>query len=350
MRKTSLLAVLVLVIISFGITGGCNKNGGNNGGNNPGVGSTGFDLELAIELGELALVAYEQRLQCISGGKGAITVPSPYKLEEVIFEAVSSFFNDTCADDDSVIPIAFIATEGDNIYVAFRGTANVSDTISDIASIQIPYTFVPNGGNVSLGFLDVYGFDDTEPIESTILSKLDDLTMTGNFNNLFITGHSLGAALAFLAFPDFSQNVGMIDSVTMYNFAGPAVGDSQFVSTYEGEQSLNRISFRIVNTNDIVPKLPPLGLDCFLFSYEHVDGEHNITFGTQLPPLPDFANDDCDLITIGEQLSTYALNNAVDILEDHSMCTYFDTLCMMGSSPGTCAQRAIGCDDGNQNP
>ncbi len=87
-----------------------------------------------------------------------------------------------------------------------------------------------------------------------------------------------------------------------------------------------------------------------MFSYEHVDGEHNITFGTQLPPLPDFADDDCDLITIGEQLSTYALNNAVDILEDHSMCTYFKTLCMMGSSPGTCSQRAIGCDDGNDNP
>jgi len=351
MGKTSLFALLLLVMVSFGITGGCNKNNGN--GNNPDPGSTdGFDLELAIELGELALVAYEQRIQCINGGKGAITVPAPYNLEEVIFEPVSSFFNDTCAgdDDDDVIPIAFIATEGDNIYVVFRGTANISDAISDVIALQVPYDFVPNGGNVALGFLDVYGFEASNPIVSTILAKLDELTMTGNFNNLFITGHSLGAALAFLAFPDFSQNVGMIDSVTMYNFAGPAVGDSQFVSTYEATESLNRISFRIVNTNDLIPMLPPLGLDCFLFSYEHVDGEVTITFGTQLPPLPDFANDDCDLITIGEQLTTYGIINMDDILEDHSMCTYFDTLCMMGSSPGTCAQRAIGCDDGNDKP
>jgi hypothetical protein len=349
MRQTSLFSLLLLVIVSFGVVGGCNKNNGN--GNNPDPGSTdGFDLELAIELGELALVAYEQRLQCISGGKGAITVPSPYKLEEVIFEAVSSFFDDTCADDDSVIPIAFIATEGDNIYVAFRGTANITDDISDIAALQVPYSFVASGGNVSLGFLDVYGFDASNPIVSTILAKLDELTMTGNFNNLFITGHSLGAALAFLAFPDFSQNVGPIDSVTMYNFAGPAVGDSQFVSTYEATESLNRISFRIVNTNDLIPMLPPQGLGCFLFSYEHVDGEVTITFGTQLPPLPDFADDDCNLVTIGAQLTTYGINNMDDILEDHSMCTYFDTLCMMGSSPGTCSQRAIGCDDGNDNP
>jgi len=350
MRKTGLFALILLVMVSFGVSGGCNNNNSNNNVGEPGPGGPEFNLELAIELAELALVAYEQRIQCINGGKSTITIPSPYKLEEVIFEPVSTFFNSSCLDDNDLIPIAFIATEGDNIYVSFRGTANVSDAISDFAAIQIPYLFVPNGGNASFGFLDVYGFDDSEPIESTILNKLDELTMTGNFKNLFITGHSLGAALAFLAFQDFSQNLGMIDSVTMYNFAGPAVGDSQFVTTYNAQESLNRISFRIVNTNDLVPMLPPQGLDCLLFSYEHVNGEIPITFGTPLSTLPDFAADDCDLVTIGAQLLNYGAANADDILEDHSMCTYFDTLCMMGSSPGTCSQRAIGCNDGDQNP
>jgi len=44
------------------------------------------------------------------------------------------------------------------------------------------------GGNASLGFLNVYIGTDSNPIESTALSKIDELTMTGNFNNLFITG------------------------------------------------------------------------------------------------------------------------------------------------------------------
>ena len=349
MRRTRIFAFLILTVISFGIVGSCNNNGGNNDGEVPDA-VEGFNLELAIELGELALVAYEQRIQCINGGKGAITVPAPYKLEEVIFEPVSTFFNSSCLDDGDNIPIAFIATRDDNIYVSFRGTANISDGISDAIALQIPYLFVPDGGNAAFGFLDVYGFDNTQPIASTILNKLDELTMTGNFNNLYITGHSLGAALAFLAFPDFSQNVNMIDTIAMYNFAGPAVGDSQFVTTYNGIVSSKRSSFRIVNTNDLVPMLPPLGLDCFLFSYEHVDGEMPITFGTPLPPLPDFADDDCDLVTIAAQLTTYGINNQDDILEDHSMCTYFSTLCNMGSDPSTCSQRAIGCDDGNQNP
>jgi hypothetical protein len=335
------LTVLLLVFVSFGISGGCNNNGG--GGVVPGPVGPQFDLELAIELGELALVAYEQRIQCINGGKDTITVPSPYKLEEVIFQGVSSFFNSTCLDDDGVIPLAFVATKDDGIYVSFRGTANFTDAITDIAAIQVPYNFVPTTGQVSGGFQGAYTGTDDFPIESAILSKVDELAMTGNFTNLYITGHSLGAALAFLAFPDFSQNVSMIDNVIMYNFAGPAAGDSNWVTTYEGEFATNRISFRIVNTNDLVPMLPPLGLDCTDFSYFHVDGEVKITFGTQLPALPDFAADDCDLITIGAQLATYGINNQDDILEDHSMCTYFDTLCMMGSSPGTCSQRAIGC-------
>ncbi len=352
MRQTSLVALLLLVVISFGISGGCNNNNNNGGGVvEPGPGGAGFDLELAIELGELALVAYEQRLQCIDEGKSAITVPSPYVLEEVIFQGVNSFFNSTCKDDDSVIPIAFIATEGNNVYVVFRGTANVSDALTDIAVLQEEYKFVPDAGKVSGGFQGTYEGTDTNPIESAILSKLDELAKEGTFENLFITGHSLGAALSILAFPDFSENgPSAFSKVTMYNFATPGVGDSDYVSKYESLYNSDHVSFRIVNKNDLVPKIPPLGLDCTNFMYEHVSGEMTITFGTQLPPLPDFAKDDCDLLTIGSQLATYGLNNKDDILEDHSMCSYFDTLCKMGSSPGTCAQRAIGCDDGNQNP
>jgi len=129
----------------------------------------------------------------------------------------------------------------------------------------------------------------------------------------------------------------------MYSFAGPAVGNSDFVSTYEGEYGSNRVSWRVVNTNDLVPKLPPLGLDCTDFMYEHVSGEYDITFGVALPVLPDFAADNCNLLTIGADLITYGLNNLDGIETDHMMCTYFMTLCEQGSDPSTCAERAIGC-------
>jgi len=353
MRLKSIVALLLLVTVSFGIVGGCNNNSGNNNGGDteePAAEDPSFNLATAIELAELSLVAYEQRIQCINDGKGAITVPSEYTLEEVFFEEVSSFLDTGCKDDSDNTPAAFIATMGDNIYLSFRGTANITDAISDVAALQETYMFLPGFGKVSIGFQNAYQGTDSNPIESAILSKLDELTMTGNFSNLYITGHSLGAALAFLAFPDLSKNVGMLDSVTMYNFAGPAAGDSDFVTAYEGVESTNRISVRVVNTNDLVPKLPPLGLDCENFSYFHTNDKHEITFGTELPPLPDFAMDDCDLSTIGADLLTYGINNEDAILEDHSMCTYYKTLCNMSSDPSSCAGGAIGCDNGDANP
>ena len=145
--------------------------------------------------------------------------------------------------------------------------------------------------------------------------------MTGDYDTLYITGHSLGGALAVLAFPDLSQKVS-ISNVSMYNFAGPAAGDSDFVSAYEGEYNSNHVSWRIVNENDLVPKLPPLGLDC-----------------------PDFSGDKCDLVDIGAQVVTYGLQNIDGISEDHKMCTYFMTLCAMTPDPTTCDARAVGCTE-----
>ena len=344
MKRTGILSVLILIVVSVGLGSGCNNNNnGIDGEVAPGPAGPEFDTELAIELIELASVAYQQRLQCINDGKGAITVPSPYKLEGVIYQSVSVDLNDSCKDDSGVIPLAFIATKDDSIYLSFRGSSDVSDFIADLDAFQVPYDYVPTNGKVSEGFQMAYTGDDTYPVESAILSKLDELTMTGNFDNLYITGHSLGAALAFLAFPDFSQNVSGVDNVVMYNFAGPAAGDSEWVSTYEGEYSANRISFRIVNQYDLVPMLPPLGLDCPDLSYQHVDNKFEITFGQQLPSLPDFSKDECDevVLDILEQLANYLFANEKDIETNHNHCTYFSTLCSMGENPDSCSQRAM---------
>ncbi len=301
-----------------------------------------LDLEAAIDLGELSLVAYEQLKQCVASGKDAITVPAPWTLEDVIYESVDPTFNDTCLDDKGVVPLAFIATEGNSIYLAFRGTSNVADAISDALAIQVDYDLVPDGGMVSGGFLGMYEGSGDFPVESDILSDLDQLLMTGDYDNLYITGHSLGAAIAALAFPDLSQNSSAAN-VFMYSFAGPAVGDSDFVSMYQAEYGPDRVSWRVVNENDLVPKLPPTGLDCPDFMYQHVSNVLQLAFGVALPALPDFSADNCNLITIGAQVVTYGIDNIDGISEDHKMCTYFTTLCAEGPDPSTCAERAIGC-------
>lgn len=349
MRNGRLITTALLLALAFGISGGCNNGGGGGGGlEEPPPQKPPFDLETAIDLGELSLVAYNQLQECIDSGKDAITVPSPWTLQEVIYAAADTSLNSTCKDDNGVVPVAFIATEGSGIYLAFRGTSNVSDALSDALALQTDYVFIDNGGMVSQGFLDAYEGTGDNPVEQDILAVLDNLVMTGDYDTLYITGHSLGGALAVLAFPDLSQKVS-IDNVLMYNFAGPAVGNSDFISAYQDEYGTNRVSWRIVNTNDLVPKLPPLGLDCPDFSYFHVSGEYQIEFGVSLPALPDFSADNCNLISIGADVLTYGLNNQDGIIEDHKLCTYFMTLCEQGSDPSTCAERAIGCG-GTESP
>ena len=341
MRTNRIHKLFLLPTVLLVLAGGC--SGSNDTTNNPEPETGKFNLETAITLGELSLVAYEQLRQCIESGKGAITVPAPFNLDEVIYEGVDSAINPTCEDDTNVVPIAFIATEGKNIYLTFRGTANIADALTDILDIQVPYTLVSDGGKVSEGFLNKYMGTDTNPIRTTVFSKLDELVMTGNYDNLYVTGHSMGGALAVTAFPDLSQNLS-IANLFMYNFAEPAVGDSGFVSAYQGEYGADRVSWRVVNTNDLVPKLPPLGLDCTDLMYAHVSGDHQITFGVTLPDLPDFKDFNCDPVAINAAIVAYGVSNLEDVVTDHEMCTYFKTLCMQGSDPSTCDERAIGCD------
>jgi len=49
-----------------------------------------------------------------------------------------------------------------------------------------------------------------------------------------------------------------------YNFGSPRVADSSFTSFYN--ERCASVTFRFVNNNDIVPRIPPRGL-----SYDHVD-------------------------------------------------------------------------------
>jgi hypothetical protein len=76
---------------------------------------------------------------------------------------------------------------------------------------------------------------------------------------VFVTGHSLGAALAAITAisirPAFSQRVRAVYALGM-----PRAGDAQFLSAYNSQ--LGARTFRLVHGQDLVPTVPPseLGL------------------------------------------------------------------------------------------
>jgi triacylglycerol lipase len=131
----------------------------------------------------------------------------------------------------------------------------------------VKYSFVPDGGNTEEGFTQVY-----DSIHQPIVDTVNELSESGEFKTFFVTGHSLGAALATLAIPELIENTAFSQPI-MYNFASPRVGDEMFKNLYN---NLIETSLRVFNTRDEVPMLPPRFLE-----YIHVKTNTVIT-------LPEF--------------------------------------------------------------
>ncbi|XP_066348334.1 uncharacterized protein [Miscanthus floridulus] len=91
--------------------------------------------------------------------------------------------------------------------------------------------------------------------------------------HVYVTGHSLGGALATLLALELSSSQmaknGVI-FVTMYNFGSPRVGNRRFAEVYNAKV---KDSWRIVNHRDIIPTVPRL------MGYCHVEAPVYLKFG-----------------------------------------------------------------------
>lgn len=85
-----------------------------------------------------------------------------------------------------------------------------------------------------------------------VLASLQSMGF-GPGSTVYITGHSLGAAMAGLCAFDL-QALGY--SVSGYSFGQPRDGDSTYASTFQERVPLGTW-YRVVHYADIVPHLPP---------------------------------------------------------------------------------------------
>lgn len=127
--------------------------------------------------------------------------------------------------------------------VCFRGTTRIRDWMTNLVItprlIEDPKTGNPIG-NMHEGFHDAYC--SVHDQISELLAGLEDLP-------LYITGHSLGGALAVVAtwYQD-SQRL-----AACYSFGAPRVGDQGLIDRFKTP------IYRIVNGPDPVTLLPPAG-------------------------------------------------------------------------------------------
>jgi triacylglycerol lipase len=206
------------------------------------------DLDLAMTLGGFCEATYVQL-----DSPGTFRVPSGYDL-------VAKF---TGTDQQHMTaPFGFIAESAAAVVIAFRGTQTTTEWITNADFGYTSYPFAPGAGYSHAGFLGIYA-----SMRGQIIAVLRKLPGS---KQLYLTGHSLGAALSTLHALDAAVNT-PFHSLTLYNFASPRVGDGRFAVRYD--QTIGT-SIRFVNAEDIVPRLPTTTT-----GYRHVKAPW--TFSTQ---------------------------------------------------------------------
>ena len=153
-------------------------------------------------------------------------------------------------------------TDGDRdqLWVAFRGTQTKPEWRQDFQMSQVEMNQAPL--LVHEGFFGAY----TE-MKNELLSAITTFYTAASAQNrsttLYITGHSLGAAVALLAVADlllYSSARSLLTDVRCYAFAAPRVGNNAFVNAIldlvKTEKSVLKEFAVFANGDDIVPSVP----------------------------------------------------------------------------------------------
>ncbi|KAG9287575.1 hypothetical protein G9A89_019636 [Geosiphon pyriformis] len=149
------------------------------------------------------------------------------------------------------------------IVVAFRGTSmrSLINLLIDKTLILDDYPLVP-GAQVHAGFL--HAFHSTQ---GYLMEFLDPLIKENPTFNVYVTGHSLGGALAVLKGLDIKEKMSSFipgKNLFVYTFGQPRVGNKIFADYIDKQISL----IRTTHTNDLIPHVP-----FHFLGYEHAGKE-----------------------------------------------------------------------------
>ncbi|KAK7201511.1 lipase [Novymonas esmeraldas] len=176
--------------------------------------------------------------------------------------------------------------DSERIVVAFRGTFNTANWIQDLDFWSMPYPHPGCGPSCTIhrGFYKAYDSVRPQLIQDVLAMHTRYPTYS-----LFITGHSLGGAMAVLAAIEFTTwnlpkapealadgvrgrhaapEPSHLVPVELYTFGEPRVGNV-FFTNWSTSVLENERQFRVTHAKDPVPHLPPRS-----WGYVHVPQEH----------------------------------------------------------------------------
>lgn len=198
------------------------------------------------------------------------------------------------------------------IVAAFRGTDEGGDWLDNLNATAIHGPF----GRVHTGFQK--GLLDIWPeMKSQIRVARRE---TDRYLPLWITGHSLGGALATLAGAELIA--GDEPFYGIYTYGSPRAGDRDFARIFNIEAA--KRTFRFQNNNDIVSRIPSR-----VMGYSHIGSFVYITDKKKLTTDAGFWFQFLDRVK-------GAVNDigkgGIDMIEDHSMDDYIDGILKHGDN------------------
>jgi hypothetical protein len=171
---------------------------------------------------------------------------------------------------------AYVGTNDSHIVVAFRGTegpASIEGLKDWLLTDAMNLLIVPEGrlgtdlAAAGVGARFHQGFVNAiATIWDPVCAAVEEEVKKKD-RPLWITGHSLGGALALIAAWLFQRR--MIAVHQIYTFGGPMIGNEEAAKAFDRE--LSGKIFRYVNLLDPIPKLPSMSLVANL--YGHCDKE-----------------------------------------------------------------------------
>jgi hypothetical protein len=182
-----------------------------------------------------------------------------------------------------------IVRAGADVIVAFRGTADVRNWLTDLDCAwelearrqNIDEMHRTRCCRIHRGFARA-----VDSVEAEISAEIFASSREGR--RLWLTGHSLGGALGMLFAWRFFNAHQFAPFAGIYTFGQPRVGNAVFRDCYNSNRALFGGTFRVIHADDVVPRIPWL-----LGAYRHAGHEvfftekQKVESGKQKCPMMD---------------------------------------------------------------
>ncbi|MFD2878981.1 lipase family protein [Paenibacillus rhizoplanae] len=172
----------------------------------------------------------------------------------------------------------FILESPQEIVIAWRGSISTNDWLSNMNAAQKKFKYIQEPCMTHRGFTDIYA-----SARDAILSVLGTLSPE---KTLYVTGHSLGGALATLCALDVAAN-SAFTAPRLYTYGSPRVGDPDFCQGLQPvcAQQLPLCQSFFDVTTYVPPTVYKLPKQKTKYYYTHVQTLKSLSFQNGSPEL-----------------------------------------------------------------